>query len=123
MNHRIRILAILLSAALLAGSAWADDDRGFFGLSISVDGEGAFWNPVLKAVTVVEVETASPAAAAGIVVGDRIIEVAGKVVAGARANELEPLMKKKVGEQLQLRVQRESGEPRAVTLTAILRPR
>jgi len=113
---------LLVATLFAAGAAWPEEGRGYFGVSVSVDGEGVFWNPVLKSVTVVKVESASPAAAAGIVAGDRIVEIEGKTIAGARTNEIEPLMKKKVGERLVLRVQRDGGEPRAVTLIAVVRP-
>jgi hypothetical protein len=40
--------------------------------------------------------------------------------AARRKNDLLPLMNMKVGERLQFRAQRDSGEPRAVTLVAVL---
>ena len=91
-------------------------------MAVEVDGEGFFLNPTLKTVTVKSVVPGRPASVAGIKPGDQIIEVDGKLVAGAKARDLEPLMKKNVGEKLSLRVQRTSGEILAVTMVAAAKP-
>lgn len=58
------------------------------GLSVSVDGEGSFFNAVVNKINVVGVEPGSLAAAAGIVKGDQITSIEGKPVQGRRASEL-----------------------------------
>ena len=65
---------------------------------------------------------ASPAAQAGIQDGDEVIEVAGRVVAGAKAKEVVALAQKEVGQSLQLKVRRPAGETRALTLVAVKKP-
>ena len=124
-HRRQRFLVALAGLVMFAtwpGIAKAEGSRGYFCFSVSIEGEGAFWNPVLKSATVVKVEAASPAAAAGMVAGERITEVEGKTVAGTRANDIQPLMKKNVGEPLRLRVQRDNGDLRSVTLVAVRVP-
>lgn len=112
-------LATLLAAPVLQ----AADERGHLGFSISVDGDGPIWNPVLKTAKVAQVTPASPAASAGLVPGDLIVEVEGRVVAGAKARELEPLMKRKPGERLALKVQRANGAVQDLVLIAAAQPR
>ncbi len=101
-------------------TALAQDDPkpGSFGFSIDVDGEGFFLNPTLKSVTIKSVVPGRPAFDAGIKAGDQVLQVEGKPVAGAKARDLEPHMKKNVGEKLNLRLRRPSGEVYSVTLVA-----
>ena len=70
----------------LAASAAQSADKGYIGISMAIDGEGV-WNPTLKSVTIAQAVPASPAALAGIVEGDSIVEVEGKQVAGAKAGD------------------------------------
>jgi C-terminal processing protease CtpA/Prc len=102
--------------------AHAEDDKGFFGLAVSVDGEGFFLNPTLHTITIQKVVPKSPAANAGIAPGDQIIEAEGRVIAGTKARELEPIMSKKVGQALHLLMKRPKGELYKATLIAIAKP-
>ena len=111
------------SAALLAlffslsPTVWAGE-RGYFGFALSIDGNGMFWNPTLRSVKIDKVSPASPAALAGMVFGDEIIEVAGKPVFGAKGNDLKAHVEKDIGQSLQLKLRRANGEEIAVTLVA-----
>lgn len=111
-----------LSVVLCFAAAAEAADRGYLGLSVSVDGEGAFWNPTLKSVRVAKVAPRSPAEQAGIVVGDQIVEIEGKQIAGAKAQDLQPHMKKDVGQRVNLVVKKASGETRPVSLVAVPKP-
>ena len=112
-------LVVLLLA--LPQPGWAGE-RGFFGFNLAVDTEGFMLNPTLKSIKVAKVMPASPAAQAGIQDGDEVIEVAGRVVAGAKAKEVVALAQKEVGQSLQLKVRRPAGETRALTLVAVKKP-
>jgi C-terminal processing protease CtpA/Prc len=113
-------LACLLA---LATSAHAGEN-GYLGINIKVEGEGegegegAFWNPTLKSVKVAKVVAGSSAEKAGIAVGDAIVEIEGRQVVGAKANDLRPYMQCEVGQQVKLMVKKPSGEVRAVSVVA-----
>jgi len=124
MSRRSFLLFVTAATAAANRPSLAQENQkpGGFGIAIDVDGEGFFLNPTLKTVTVKSVAPGRPAAEAGIKPGDQIIEVEGKLVAGTKARELEPLMKKNVGEKLVLRVKRATGEVFTVTLVAAAKP-
>lgn len=123
VNVRRCIASIFLSLSLvLAAGVAIGDERGFLGFSVDIDGEGFFLNPTLKSVSIASVAAASPAASAGIAPKDRIIEVEGHPVAGAKGKDLEPMLKKAPGQSLRLKLKRPNGEEYAVTLVAISRP-
>ena len=118
MRHptsRRTTLAVL--AFVATGIAFADDAKGSFGFVGKVDSDG-FFDPTLKSVFVQSVQPGLPAARAGIVVGDSIIEVDGTKVAGAKASAMADRMKKKPGQQAVLKLLRVNGETYVVTLTA-----
>jgi C-terminal processing protease CtpA/Prc len=117
-----RIKSFVAAAVLLAASTGQAADKGYLGIAIAVDGEGAFWNPTLKSVKVAKVVPLSPAALAGIVQGDLIVEIEGKQVAGAKANDLKPYLERSVGQQLKLLVKSANGETRPVEVMAGPRP-
>lgn len=91
---------------------------GTLGFGIDVDGAGSFFNPTLKTVTIKAVVPGRPAEAAGIRPGDQIVEVEGRQVAGSKARDLEPLMRKNAGQTLALRLRKPSGEVYAAVLVA-----
>lgn len=119
MNLKAPILAIMLS--LVATSTWAAE-RGYFGLATSVDGDGFFLNPTLRTVKVEKVVANSPAAKAGIVPGDYIVEVEGKPVAGTKANDLKPYMQREVGQSTRIAVKKATGEIVKIVLVAGPKP-
>ncbi|MDP9119798.1 MAG: PDZ domain-containing protein [Acidobacteriota bacterium] len=107
---------------LALSPARAADDKGYFGLAVAIDADGFFLNPTLRTLKVEKVEPQSPAANAGIAPGDQIIEAEGRVVAGTKARELEPIMRKKVGQALHLLLKRPKGESYKAILIAIAKP-
>jgi S1-C subfamily serine protease len=108
----------LVMLCLLATVAWGAD-RGYFGLSIAVDADGSFLNPALKSVTVENVTPNSPAAKAGLVAGDRIVEIEGHPVAGTKADVVKPYLERMVGQTTQMVVKKAHGEIVSVTLVAV----
>ena len=119
MSRRTVLLAVAaLLASPIARQAQAEPVPGTFGFAIDVDGEGFFLNPTLKTVTIKSVVAGRPAATAGIKPGDQIVEVEGRPVLGAKARDLQPLMKKNVGETLALRLRKTSGDFYVVSLVA-----
>jgi hypothetical protein len=115
LRHRRIVLLSILSISLVP--AFADEPKGTFGFTATVDTDGVF-NPTLKSVLIGSVQPGLPAARAGIVVGDSVIEVEGVKVAGANAMALANRMKKKPGETVVLKLQRAGGDTYVVTLTA-----
>jgi len=113
---------LLVTAALLARPisvrAQADPKPGSFGFAIDIDGDGFFLNPTLKSVTIKSVVPGRPAAVAGIKPGDQIVEIQGTKVAGSKARALEPYLRKKVGETVNLQMRKPSGELYSATLVA-----
>ena len=122
VRHLTASIFVSLSLALAVVPAIGEEERGFLGFSFEIDGEGFFLNPTLKSATIASVATASPAASAGIAPKDRIVEVEGHAVVGAKGKDLQPLLKKAPGQSLQLKLKRPTGEEYAVTLVAVARP-
>jgi C-terminal processing protease CtpA/Prc len=118
---KIALQLLTLVLALLAGSAYAAD-KGYFGFSIAVDTEGFSFNPTLKSVTINGITPGSPAQLAGLISGDQFVEVEGHVVAGSKANEIKPFLSRNVGETVDLKVKKASGEIVSITLTSAKRP-
>ena len=116
-RNLLSAFAVLLAHAI-AVQAQDEPKPGTLGFAIDVDGDGFFLNPTLKTVTIKSVVPGRPAATAGIKPGDQIVEVEGRPVIGAKARDLQPLMKKNVGETLALRLRKPSGELYTVSLVA-----
>ena len=117
----LRILMLAVAALGPTVGAMADTAPGTFGFVAKVDADGIF-NPRLKSVLVQSVTPGLPAAVAGVVAGDSVLEVEGKPVAGALASDMAKLMKKSPGETLVLKLGRSNGEAYSVRLTAVTRP-
>lgn len=107
------LLLLLTSTLALAASP------GVFGMSLTVKAGGWFLNPTIESLTVDAVTPGSPAAQAHLAAGDEVIELDGHPVAGAKANDLKPLLHKTVGERLSLRLKRKSGEVYLAILVAV----
>jgi len=110
----VALLALFLS---FSSAVWAGE-RGYFGFGFKIDGEGVFWNPTLRSATIEKVAPNSPAAAAGMQPGDEVIEVAGKVVAGAKGKDIQSHIEKDIGESVQMKLRHANGEVKVVTMVA-----
>ena len=125
MQHPRRLHTLtLLTAFYLAISPLAvgADEKGWFGLEVSVEIEGFSFNPTLHAARIAKVLPSSPAAAAGLTPGDLIVEIQGFVIPGVKARDLKAAMHQAVGESLRLKVKHGTADPHAVTLVAIAKP-
>ncbi len=99
----LALFASVLSAAALAAG-------GKVGMSVTVDADGFFLNPVINKVVVVSVDKASLAESAGIVAGDEITSIEGHVVKGTRASELKPYMAFNAGETRTMQMRHANGD-------------
>ncbi|CAN5125670.1 hypothetical protein BH10PSE17_BH10PSE17_10760 [soil metagenome] len=108
--------SLLLAASFVVVTA-AHAASPKVGMAISVDGDGFFLNPIVRKVTISEVEKGSLAELAGISVGDEILEVEGQSIAGRRGNDLRALTRFNPGEPRQLRLRRANGEEYTTQIT------
>ena len=118
VGFRALALAFLVAATGAAHAA----GQGHLGFSVTIDGEGVFWNPTLKTVTVAKVSPGSPAEKAGLVSGDAIVEVEGRPVAGTKANDLKPFLQREVGQSVRFVVKKASGEVKTVAMVVAPKP-
>ena len=121
MNRRISV-ALLLALSASCWTAGAAEDKGWFGLSFSVEAEGMSFNPTIQSVKIAKVASPSPGAGAGLAAGDLVVSLQGIAIAGAKADDLKAAMKKSVGEVLRMKVRRGSAEPFDVVLVAVKPP-
>ena len=108
------ILFAFSPIAHAAGDAW-------YGMKLNVEADGIL-HPVVHSIKVGKVWPESPAARAGLAVGDVMVEIEGLKVDGAKADELKKAMNKKVGETLRLKIQHDGKALRDCTLTAARKP-
>lgn len=107
LKRKLCLAFLLLVFLAPVASFAADKSRLGFGTQATISG---FLSPKLKRVTVTQVQPGSPAAIAGLAVGDQIIEANGKTIAGAPVRQMaRQLRDLKSGEHLRLKVKR-SGE-------------
>lgn len=116
MTVRTLLHLALLATALSTSNVSAAGEKGYIGLSVAVDGEGFFLNPTVKTVKVAKVMPESPAAKAGIMEGDQIVEIEGHQVAGAKANDLKPFMEREVGQSVRFAIKRADGTVQQITV-------
>ncbi|WP_343243256.1 PDZ domain-containing protein [Xanthomonas nasturtii] len=115
--------ALLLTAVLsISGAVQAAEQKRWFGLAFAVESEGFSFNPTPTSVKIDGIKPASPAAAAGLQVGDAIVSAQGIPVAGSKADVLKAAVNRKVGETLRFVIVRGAAKPREVTLVAARRP-
>jgi C-terminal processing protease CtpA/Prc len=121
INRRNFLTLALVVAVTLPLPAHAENNDGWFGVSIKANTKGISFNPTIRSVKITKVFPSSPAAA-GIAVGDSVVVIQGVTVAGAKANTLRGVMKKAVGEEIQIKIKRGTAEPYEVKMTAIKKP-
>jgi S1-C subfamily serine protease len=102
-----RIAIVFLGLLVFAPLSQASEVK--LGLSVRVEGEGFFLNPLVKKLFVEEVTKGSLAEAAGVRAGDEIIKIEGQVVAGKRALALQGYLKLNPGETRTLRLKHADG--------------
>lgn len=117
-----RAAACLAAAFVFAVATPAlAEDRGSFGVGLSIDGDGFFLNPTVRAVRIDAVVPRSPADRAGLRVGDEVVEIGGRAVVGAKGRDLQSIAETKVGAPLTLRVRHRGGDVVSVTMVAVER--
>ena len=89
---------------------------------MAVAGKDLLLNKTIQRLTVTAVTPGSPAAAGGLQVGDEMVEVDGVAVAGKKAREIGPMVRKAEGETLRLLMRRPDGETYTAVLTGARRP-
>lgn len=109
-----------LPLLILSGASMVQAADSKIGLSINVDGKGAFWNPVVTHIWVTAVANGSLAQTAGLREGDEIVQIDGHAVVGRRAADLKPFMVFKAGDSRVLSIRHSSGELTEVRLTKAL---
>ncbi len=117
-GHMKRLQIILIGVLSFISVGVVAGEKGYLGISLSVEGEGFFLNPTLKMVKIAKVALNSPAAKAGIESGDLLLELEGKKVVGAKANDLKPYLDKEVGQTVRLAIQKSSGEVKQLAVVA-----
>jgi S1-C subfamily serine protease len=122
MKHRRHASFTIALSLLWLTTSIVAAEKGWFGFAIKVDAEEASVNPVLRSITVEKVFDASPAAQAGLLVGDSVLQIQGIVVAGARAEVLRAALNRPVGETLHLKVKRGPGDIRDISIIAVQNP-
>jgi C-terminal processing protease CtpA/Prc len=122
IKRRNFLVATLAVVVMLSLPVHAENNNGWFGLDCKIDTKGISFNPTIRSVNIVKIYPSSPAAAAGLAVGDSVVVLQGITVAGAKANDLKAVMKKAVGEEIKIKVKRGKAEFYEVKMTAIKRP-
>lgn len=113
------LVACLVSIQVLilsTDAAEAKGGSGTLGFSLHVSADGLFSPRVSKAM-VKTVAAGSPAEAAGLAVGDELIQVEGLDVPGTSASVLKPHMEFVAGKPKKLRLKHSTGREYEVTLT------
>lgn len=100
-----KILALFIFT--LSNSAYAEE-KGKIGFSLNIVVSG-FFSPELAEVTVKEVFADSPAEAAGVLAGQKILSIDGCDIPGCPASKAKKLMKRKSGDILPILVEESDG--------------
>ncbi len=112
------IIAILLGAGPIAAA-----EKGWFGFAAHVTAGSIFsFDPTISTIKIEKVEPNSPAARAGLVAGDEVLELENVKVTGNKASQLKPHMQKTVGQTLHLRLRHADGREYSAVLTAAAKP-
>ncbi len=114
MNRTVLAACLLLAAPLVSA-----DDNGWYGLSIAT-GISLFMN--IDSATVNGVRKDTPAAQAGIVVGDVVTDIEGCAIPGCGAFKAKHLLEKPVGQSIRMKLKHADGTEYAVELVAVLKP-
>jgi C-terminal processing protease CtpA/Prc len=122
INRRNFLVVILAVSVVFPLTAQAENNNGWFGLDVKVNTKGVLFNPTIRSLDIVKVYPSSPAANAGLAVGDSVVVVQGIVVENAKVNDLKAVMKKFVGEEIQLKIKRGTAKPYEVKMIAVKRP-
>lgn len=115
-----RLAATLLLGLLAAGAHAAE--HGYFGFVLNAETGGFFLAPTITALRVDKVLPGTPAERAGLRAGDRIVEVEGAPVIGAKALELKARANRLPGQTLHLTLRHADGQVYKAAMVAIPHP-
>ena len=124
-SHRMRVFASRLAAALLLGLLAAGahaEEHGYFGFALDLETKGFVLAPTVTDLSVDKVMPGTPAERAGIRAGDRILEVEGKPVVGAKALDLKSRATRLPGQTLHLTLRHADGQVYKAAMVAIPHP-
>ena len=110
--------AIVAALLLSFGPAWAGE-RGYFGFAPDATTSGFVLNPTVSRVVIAKVVPGSPAARAGVVAGDTVLEVEHTVVAGSKALALHGMIERDVGQTLHATLRHANGMVYSVAMVAV----
>ncbi|MGI8820540.1 MAG: PDZ domain-containing protein [Chthoniobacterales bacterium] len=116
-----RLLAFACLVVLSAPAARAAD-KAWYGFHLKIETAGFVLNPIVRSVVIDKIAPNSPAAEKNLRVGDEILEADGQDVPGGRALQLRSIASKSIGESLQLRLKRPSGERYSAVLQGVKKP-
>lgn len=112
------VLGLVLACPIAGAWHWGWN-QGCYGFAINADWESF---SIERSERVARIWPGLPAEKAGIRTGDRIIEVEGKPVEGARGTEMASRYRKRVGETLTLKLMHPDGETYEVSMVAAYPP-
>ncbi len=115
MKNRVPPLAAVAAVLLMAMPVLAKP--GYLGVSLKVRIRSLSLNPMISQILVNQVAPGSPAQQAGIGQGDQILELDGKRIDGARANDLKPAIDKESGKVIGLLIRKPNGDEKMINVT------
>jgi C-terminal processing protease CtpA/Prc len=115
-SSRLFLSALLLSLLVALPAFAGSKARLGFGTEATISG---FFSPKLKRVRVTEVVPGSPAARAGLLTGDQVMQANGQEIAGAPARAMAKALREVApGQHLRMRVRRADGSLHDVDIVA-----
>ncbi len=100
-----------------ATNIWGKEDNpGRIGVLLDIKGSGPIEAILVKSLTVTKVAEGSPAADAGLQIGDQIIEIDGQTVEGGNVGTLMSALNKPVGSKVTIVIGRTEGPLREIVM-------
>ncbi len=93
-----------------------EENPGGIGVHLDIKGSGPMDAMTVKSLTVEKVAKHSPAARAGLQIGDQIIEIDGQTVEGSNGDAMGHAMHKSVGSKVTIVVRQAGGSLRKITM-------
>jgi C-terminal processing protease CtpA/Prc len=117
-----RVTCSLALALSISFGATATDEKGWLGLTFTVDTGGTADSPIVELIKIESVTPGSPAAKAGLAVDDIVTAVQGIAIPGAKMQELQAATKISVGQIVKLNIKHGEGQPHDISLISVAKP-